>query len=141
MIDKRRNYIEWDYSFEPYEGPCPICGGNEFRYFKAGPHIGHECVKCGNTREFDGTIQWLKQETAAMPRIKQQVKQRDGYVCKICKKVCGPADCDVHHLIPQHIAPQLKFDKENMIVLCKSCHKRIHGHYGSIKEEGNGESI
>jgi hypothetical protein len=36
---------------------------------------------------------------------------------------CGSAkDLNVHHIIPQHIAPELAHDKSNMIVLCRPCH-------------------
>ena len=41
---------------------------------------------------------------------------------------CGSAkDLNVHHIIPQHIRPDLSHDKANMIVLCRPCHFTI-GH-------------
>jgi hypothetical protein len=47
---------------------------------------------------------------------------------------CGRTnDIEVHHIVPQHISPELAYDTNNMVCLCrtdgKGCHFYI-GHHG-----------
>ena len=44
--------------------------------------------------------------------------------CRYCQ---ATNNLEVHHIIPQHIAPELARDTNNMVVLCRSCHFTV-GH-------------
>jgi len=58
------------------------------------------------------------------------VFRRDNWTCRIC----GYKGHDIvaHHILDFHKYPELRFDLDNGITLCRSCHKKIH--YG-IGEE------
>jgi len=43
--------------------------------------------------------------------------------CEICKK---DRYLHVHHILPRSSNPELTLDKEDLIVLCEDCHKKIH---------------
>ena len=44
-------------------------------------------------------------------------------VCEVCK---SDTSLQVHHILPRFSHPELAMDYENLMVLCKSCHKEIH---------------
>ena len=56
-------------------------------------------------------------------RIKRKIKTRDNYTCQSCLCVFDSASLDVHH------KDRDKYNNEddNLITLCKSCHKAVHG--------------
>ena len=46
-----------------------------------------------------------------------------------CCQMCAlTRKLEVHHVQPWHIAPDLRYDLENLITLCRECHFRF-GHY------------
>jgi len=53
-----------------------------------------------------------------------KVKQRDEHKCVIC----GRTDClQAHHIKPAFLYPECRYDVDNGITLCKSCHQNQHG--------------
>lgn len=44
-------------------------------------------------------------------------------VCEVCK---SNIRLEVHHILPRCCYPELTFDLDNLMVLCKNCHKKIH---------------
>lgn len=48
------------------------------------------------------------------------VFERDGYKCQICKKIGG--NLNAHHIKSFSEYPELRFDVNNGITLCKDCH-------------------
>ncbi len=55
-------------------------------------------------------------------RAQKEGKIRDGYVCQICgSRYCAEG----HHVIDYQFggAP----DKNNIVTLCRNCHKKVHG--------------
>ena len=124
MNDKR---IEIDGSFEEYKGTCPICQNTELFYYKeVHPHIGAYCV-------FDDTfLGWVRQWNEA--NWKRVIKERAKYTCERCGALLSGREAQAHHKLPQWFMPELKFDVNNGICLCRACHKQIHGKGGTIKE-------
>lgn len=43
--------------------------------------------------------------------------------CEICS---SDSFLQVHHILPRSSHPELAMDRENLMVLCKPCHKNIH---------------
>ncbi len=37
-------------------------------------------------------------------------------------QLCGAPGCDVHHIMHQGPYPHMRYDLENVILLCKGCH-------------------
>ena len=58
--------------------------------------------------------------------LKEEVKIIHEYYCLNCNNIFDSNMLDVHHINPYVLSPQLLNDKDNMIPLCKSCHKEIH---------------
>ncbi len=55
--------------------------------------------------------------------LKEEVFHERGRQCEICKK---EVSLHIHHIIYRTEAPSLTFDKENLIILCSKCHKKMH---------------
>jgi len=51
------------------------------------------------------------------------IKHRDNHFCQIC----GAEGLFAHHLFYQSLYPQLAFNENNGITLCKKCHDETHG--------------
>jgi hypothetical protein len=54
---------------------------------------------------------------------------KDEPCCQICAIT---KDLQVHHIKPWHLAKELRYDKDNLITLCQSCHFRL-GHWCNWK--------
>jgi hypothetical protein len=54
----------------------------------------------------------------------QEVKERDGYECKICK---AKDKLHAHHIIPRKKDVSLWYDISNGITLCSRCHAKTEG--------------
>jgi len=55
-------------------------------------------------------------------RIRFYIFKRDNYTCRICGRKTKQPDC--HHIIP--VSKGGSHHSNNLITVCKSCHKRIH---------------
>ncbi len=55
--------------------------------------------------------------------LKIEVFNERGRSCEICSSIFS---LHVHHIIYRTEDPLLSFDKENLMVLCEKCHKKIH---------------
>lgn len=52
------------------------------------------------------------------------VFERDDYTCQECGQVGG--ELNAHHIKEFAKHPELRFDVNNGITICKNCHKKIH---------------
>lgn len=63
---------------------------------------------------------------------REYVKKRDSYLCQDClaKGLIVPAE-EVHHIIPltpeNIMDPSVTLNENNLISLCRECHKARHG--------------
>ena len=55
---------------------------------------------------------------------------RDNYTCKCCNAYGG--QINAHHINNYATNEELRFDTDNGITLCKSCHKLFHSKYGYL---------
>lgn len=73
--------------------------------------------------------------TSEYKHWRDQVFQRDGYICQFCEKKTHYVEA--HHIIPLHVLIRLKeideelykeliFLPENGYTLCKECHEKFH---------------
>jgi hypothetical protein len=56
-------------------------------------------------------------------RLKKSIKRRDKYICQCCYSEFESRGLDVHH-VDRNIHNN---DDKNLITVCKSCHRAIHG--------------
>lgn len=61
-------------------------------------------------------------------KIKPEVLERQGFRCADCGAEDKPLE--IHHVIPKHENPDLAFDIDNVVALCKDCHKIRHSKQG-----------
>lgn len=54
--------------------------------------------------------------------VREDVLRRDSYTCSICQKRHRKNKLDVDHIIPVRTGID-PFDKNNLRLLCKDCHK------------------
>lgn len=60
---------------------------------------------------------------------RRDVFARDGYACQVCGKDRG-GDLVAHHLDSWADFPESRFDINNGVTLCETCHKAFHRTYG-----------
>jgi hypothetical protein len=65
----------------------------------------------------------------------RSVLQRDGYACRRCAAPKSePKSLHVHHIRPWAGNAHLRFDHDNAVTLCRSCHCWVHSKQNSAKE-------
>lgn len=68
---------------------------------------------------------------------RQEILKRDNFECQDCKekgKITtdrGGKQLEVHHIQELEDKPELAFEDDNLITLCKVCHNHRHGRFGS----------
>jgi len=50
------------------------------------------------------------------------IKRRDGYTCQRCLREVEGSNCHVSHVIPKSKGNALRYDDQNLKVLCFFCH-------------------
>jgi len=123
--------IQCPDGYIPYEGECPRCGSRFVDYRVKGPHMAVYCVSC------DSFIQFIPKVNTA--DWKKKIKERDQYTCQRCGAVLNTTKLDAHHKMPVWFMPELQFDLDNGITLCKKCHHALHGAGGTINKEEKDE--
>jgi hypothetical protein len=73
--------------------------------------------KNGNTSEQDKI-----RKSEEYRNWRTSVFLRDGKTCQDCGY--KGTDIEAHHLKPQSLFPELRFNLENGLTLCKNCHKK-----------------
>ena len=53
---------------------------------------------------------------------RKEVYQRDGYKCQLCE---SKFRLEAHHIRRWSDFPQLRFDPNNGVTLCRKCHKKV----------------
>lgn len=56
--------------------------------------------------------------------LHDSVLKRDDHRCQDCGTSKWP---NIHHIVPISVEPDLQFVEDNLITLCKTCHRRLHG--------------
>jgi hypothetical protein len=66
-------------------------------------------------------------KTTKYKRWRIAVFERDNYTCQKCKTKGTALDLNAHHLKMFGWYPKLRFEVNNGITLCKTCHSILHG--------------
>ena len=86
---------------------CTICGG-----------IHHEDNMCKRYYKKNTKASKFRNSNAWIIK-REQIKQRDKYLCQVCLKdsIYNSDDLQVHHIIPIDKDYDLKLDEDNLITL------------------------
>ena len=81
-------------------------------------------------------------------RVKREaILRRDKYICQYCKRYGKIVEAvEVHHIKHLEDHPELALDSNNLISLCKACHRKQHpekgrkakGRYWAVSDRGGG---
>ena len=63
-------------------------------------------------------------ESSQYKQWRKDVFMRDEYTCQHCGQIGGKLNA--HHIKPFSMYPDLRFDVDNGITLCKKCHIELH---------------
>lgn len=50
----------------------------------------------------------------------------EGKGCELCGKHLTAQTSELHHIKPKALFPQLKYDPDNLMLLCHDCHVGLH---------------
>lgn len=105
---------------------CPICGYNKTSVKMKGelnPHWDPDLTDEQRKDRIDRIERVM--DSPEYRKWRWTVFRRDNYTCQICgKKVSG--HIEAHHIKSWKDYPDLRYDIDNGITLCKECHKEIH---------------
>ena len=104
---------------------CPRCGGLH--------DLGKPCYK--NALPKRSTVADRFRQTYAWQKKAEQIKERDNYLCALCKErgFYNFKNLSVHHIIPINEDYDKRLDDDNLITLCDDCHKKAER--GEVKRE------
>ena len=105
---------------------CQYCG-------KIVPY-NHVCDKKPQRRKKD-TLHNRFRWTTDWKNKREEIKQRDGYVCRVClaKKKINTENLSVHHIVSMEEDYSKRLDNDNLITVCDVCHERCED--GSVSRE------
>jgi len=103
-----------------YKSFCKNCSAEYKRISKDRPNSG--AFKKGNIPANRKIVDGKHSERAR--RWQKRVLKRDNNVCQECFSTDRP---HAHHIKFWEAYPELRFDLDNGITLCSSCHAKLHG--------------
>jgi 5-methylcytosine-specific restriction endonuclease McrA len=68
-----------------------------------------------------------KRDVNVLKVLSRQTFERDNFICQCCNKT--KTVLNAHHILPFHKYKDLRYDINNLITLCKSCHVSYHSKY------------
>ena len=57
--------------------------------------------------------------------LKKRLSSEQGWKCKLCGCRCDKLE--MHHVLPWARFPEMRWQPDNIVMLCPSCHREIHG--------------
>lgn len=98
--------------------PCEDCG-NRGSYRGPFARVKYLCYDCARARgkEKEKRIQ-------EGTRLTKKLIEKRGRSCEQCGRACGKGELHGHHKI--QLADGGENTEENIILLCKDCHRQLH---------------
>ena len=154
ICKQRRHDVDQKYQVCPdclaIKVPCPVCGQPMSRFKKRGllrkvcsfrcskiSHPStHEQLKRAQITKWKDHVYKSHQNDIARGKSeytewRNHVFERDNYTCQKCGEHSGnghAVELHPHHIKPFATNPLLRYDLDNGITLCKSCHRKEHNH-------------
>lgn len=66
-----------------------------------------------------------KYESSVRRSFRRQVLERSDK-CAVCGKQLDMSTLSIHHIKPRHLHPELTYDLDNCVGMCKHCHVELH---------------
>jgi len=92
-----------------------------------------QAISCGHRRKLSDDVLrlrsnlYLARRSTAYKEWKLFVLERDDYTCQLCGfETIDASEVHVHHIAPVAMSPGLMFEPTNGIVLCPTCHRKLH---------------
>lgn len=82
--------------------------------------------------EFSGfttSLSKIEREKLYKLNLHRECFERDNFMCQACNRQGG--ELNAHHVESWKFHPDLRYDINNLITLCKRCHKDFHSKFGS----------
>lgn len=125
---------------------CKYCGKKIITYKSSGKVYCNQNCRDADYRNFTGekARAWQGGKTkkakcirtsAAYREWRTAVFERDGYTCQMCG--AKGVYLEAHHIKAQSIYPELRFDIDNGMTLCKECHKKTDNYANKAKGDRN----
>lgn len=116
------------------------CNNHEFEMAPTDFLQGQRCPKCG-LLDRTGALHWKfnpkltdedrlvrDMQNGDIRKWRNRVYERDDYICQICNVKGGKLNA--HHIYSWDIHEDKRFDLDNGVTLCESCHREFHSTYG-----------
>ena len=107
---------------------CPYCN-------KIVDKNNHDCpvlkkIKNKKAKEYQKNEEWSAKELTSQKwrNYRKMIILRDGGICQRCKYLLGINNSDnleIHHIKPRIKYPELMYDDNNVITLCKQCNDHL----------------
>lgn len=133
----KRNFSNCGYCSQRYRNPkntrcCSRSCAQRLRPRKRGYHISEEHRrKIADAQRGEKGNNWkggvytsqpqAERKSARYRTLRKEVMERDGWQCVLCSQ---KGYLEVDHILSYSKHPDLRFVKENLRTLCKSCHKQ-----------------
>ena len=66
-------------------------------------------------------------DSARWHKLRQKILRRDKYMCVECKRFGRIKEAsEVHHIKHLEDFPELAYDENNLVSLCRACHRKAH---------------
>ena len=79
-----------------------------------------------STRRLRVRVRQERDGDKVMTALRKSLLDEWSGICPMCGQVRQPKEMRMHHKLPYSRFPKLKYDKDNLILLCKGCHKELH---------------
>ena len=116
------------------------CNNHEFEMAPTDFLSGQRCPKCG-LLDKTGALHWKfnpkltdedrlvrDMQNGEIRKWRDKVYKRDDYTCQICSVKGGKLNA--HHICSWDMHEDKRFDLDNGVTLCETCHKEFHNAYG-----------
>ena len=71
-------------------------------------------------------------KTYRWQKLRKEILIKYNNECQLCKKQGKVSKGDVvHHIKDSEEYPELMYDADNLICLCRTCHEKLHGRIGN----------
>lgn len=114
---------------------CSLVGTTRAKGHKVSQEAREKISK--NTPKYSGAKHWnwkggisaindLLRKSLSYKNWRDSVYKRDRWTCRVCKEHCQKSNIVAHHIKEFSSYPELRYEVDNGVTLCRKCHINIH---------------